>query len=612
MTRPTCLRAAGLRCNAPLTCADVVCHRRALTASAPPADLVLDAQVAVRASNVDTTRRTITGLIVPTGGVVGQTSAGPTRFAQGSLTWDDPRRVKLLREHQHADALGYATALWWEATGLWGTFYLPPSTDPAEEASRQRALADARDGVRDGLSVGASALVATYADDGVLDVTRGALRETSLVSVPAFDASRVSAVVASHTTERGTNRMFTAAQIEAARRAGVDTNDNAAVQTFLDSLTASAPSGVQGSPAPQGQPAPAPAPSAPAQVTASEVRDEIMDLLRSGGFQIPTATHQAAPQGVQASTQGLTLAEFTQAAVEGYQTGQAPQALRAALSDIVPANNPAAFRPAYLDELWKGSDYRRRFIDLATTTRPLPKALKIIGHRWVTDDPTNGDMRPQVDDYTGDKAEVPSNPVKMEDIEVAVQRLAGAHDVDRAYMDLGSPEWLAAYFEAQTEDYRRKSDLRAAAAAYAGATALVDTDATPTTFTTLLDGVVQAVVDAATVGEGVEYVAMAPGLVKELLGVTTMDAPAFFGGSFQLNMTGDGTMGGVNWFTTPGLTGTQFLVGSKAAVRWHEFEPPVRVQAVNVANGGIDLGVFGYYATYVRNAAQIRKGTVGA
>jgi phage head maturation protease len=604
MTRPTCLRAAGLRCNAPLTCADAVCGRRALTASAPPADLELSAEVAMRASSVDTTRRTITGLIVPGPDQVGQTSAGPTRFALGSLTWAEPRRVKLLREHQHADALGYALSLTWTTDGLLGTFYLPPSSDPAEEASRQRALADADSGVRDGLSVGASALVATYDADGVLNVTGGSVRETSLVSVPAFDSSRVSAVVASHNTERGNPRMFTAAQIEAARRAGVDTNDNAAVQAFLDSLTASAPQGGD-----QGQPAPAPVvqgPAAPTQVTAAQVRDEIMDALRSGQFTIPTATHQAAPQGVQASTQGLTLAQFTQAAVEGYQTGQAPQALRAALSDIVPGDSPAAFRPAYLDELWKGSDYRRKFIDLATTTRPLPKALKIIGHRWVAGE------APEVDDYAGDKTAVPSGPVSMEDIEVAVQRLAGAHDVDRAYMDLGSPEWLAAYFEAQTEDYRRKSDLRAAAAAYAGATALVDDDASPATFPTLLEGVVQAVVDAATVGEGVEYVAMAPGLVKELLGVTTMDAPAFFGGSFQLNMTGDGNMGGVNWFTTPGLSGTQFLVGQKAAVRWHEFEPPVRVQAVNVANGGIDLGVFGYYATYVRNAAQIRKGTVGA
>jgi phage head maturation protease len=575
-----------------------------LTASAPT-DLVLSAETTVRASSVDTSRRTITGLIVPGPDQVGATSAGPTRFALGSLTWGDVRSVKLLREHQHGDALGYALALWWAADGLWGTFHLPPSDDPAEEASRLRALADAESGVRDGLSVGAMALVATYAADGVLEVTGGRVRETSLVSVPAFETTRVSAVVAAM-HNRKEARMFTAAQIEAARRAGVNVEDNQAVRAFLDSLTASAP-------APAPAPAPAQPPSAPAQVTAAQVRDEIMDLLRSGSFQVPApVTHDQPQGGPQGVTAGLTLADFTRLAVEGYQTGQAPQALRAALSDIVPADNPAAFRPAYLDELWNGSDYRRKFIDNATTTRPLPRALKIIGHRWVTDDPTNGDMRPQVDDYTGDKTEVPSNPVRMEDVEVAVKRLAGAHDVDRAYMDLGSPEWLAAYFEAQTEDYRRKSDLRAATSAYAGATALVDTDASPATFGTLLGGVVAAVVDLAKIGEGVEYVAMAPGLVEELLGITNMEAPAFFGGSFQLTMEGDGAMGGVKWFTTPGLTGTQFLVGQKSANRWHEFEPPVKVQAVNVANGGIDLGVFGYYATYTRNAAQVRKGTVGA
>lgn len=571
-----------------------------ITADAAPLSIELAAPETAR---VDVARRTITGILVPPGHVTASTSAGPTRFLPGSLSWMEPRRVKLLLEHQRGMSLGYATSLEWTAHGLVGTFHLPPSSDPAEEATRLRALADAESGVRDGLSVGAdfpepNAMV--RASDGALEVHRGRLRETSLVSVPAFDESRVTTVAATN----GGNMDCPACH----------TNHAPGTPCAIVTAPAAVPV-TAGAPAvPAAPPAP-PAPvAAPAEISAAAILDEMMDRLRTGQL-VPVTAPPAGgavtppPAGAPpaAGPRELTLEAFAGLVAANYG-GALDEAgardLRAALADITPVDIPQAFRPVYLTELWEGSDYRRKFIDNATTQRPLPRAMKIIGQRWV--------VKPAVDDYAGNKTEVPSNEPSLEDIEVPVARLAGAHDVDRAFVDLGSAEWLASYFEAQTEDYRRKSDARAATAAWNGAPNITDADATPLTADTLLSGVVTAVVEMASVGEAVEYVAMAPGLIAELLEVSNMDAPAFFSGSFQLGGEGDGNLGGLTFFTTPGIPAGGFLVGSKQALRYHEMTPPIKVQAQHVSHGGIDLGVFGYYAAYVRNAAQLRKGTVGA
>ncbi len=144
---------------------------------------------------VDTAARTITGLAVPYG-KPGRTSLGLLSFSRGSLKWSDPKRVKLLVEHdQRADVVGYARDIAESDAGLVITFYVP------EGEAGDRALASAANGLRDGLSVGvepdARTLAAMRRANGDPVAASGALRETSLVAVPAFDDARVSSVAAS-------------------------------------------------------------------------------------------------------------------------------------------------------------------------------------------------------------------------------------------------------------------------------------------------------------------------------------------------------------------------------------------------------------------------------
>jgi hypothetical protein len=52
------------------------------------------------------------------------------------------------------------------------------------------------------------------------------------------------------------------------------------------------------------------------------------------------------------------------------------------------------------------------------------------------------------------------------------------------------------------------------------------------------------------------------------------------------------------------------LAGARQAATFHELGAPLRVTVANVANGGIDAGLFGYVATVVHNPAAIAKVTL--
>jgi len=163
-------------------------RRTLATASGTGSSLVL---AAPGEQTVDTEQRTISGLVVPYG-KPGETSGGRLKFAKGSLTVSEPRRVKLLREHDQRDVIGYATELTETDEGMVGTFHVP------EGDNGDRALAEARNGLRDAFSVGVQLDDATLQrlrrtqPGGTVDA-KGQLREVSQVSVPAFDDARVAA-----------------------------------------------------------------------------------------------------------------------------------------------------------------------------------------------------------------------------------------------------------------------------------------------------------------------------------------------------------------------------------------------------------------------------------
>ena len=136
--------------------------------------------------------RTITGQIVPFG-AVGQTSLGPVIFELGSIHDINPADVKLLLQHDGTRPIGKMTDFTITPGGINASFKI------AQTSAGTDSLVEASQGLRDGLSVGASIIDSVQKDDGI-HVLSARLVEVSLVTDPAFAEARVSQVAASADT----------------------------------------------------------------------------------------------------------------------------------------------------------------------------------------------------------------------------------------------------------------------------------------------------------------------------------------------------------------------------------------------------------------------------
>ena len=87
-------------------------------------------------------------------------------------------RVKLLRDHNHADPVGYMQSVDLAANPPTATFYVP------EGDNGDRALQEATDHLRDGLSIGFAVKQYAFDDAYNLHVYEAELYETSLCAIP--------------------------------------------------------------------------------------------------------------------------------------------------------------------------------------------------------------------------------------------------------------------------------------------------------------------------------------------------------------------------------------------------------------------------------------------
>lgn len=167
---------------------------RGVVSFAREAGITFDLATTDASFTVDENTRTVTGLAVPWGQVA-RSDGRRWRFERGSVKWSDTGRVKLLRDHDHSQALGKAIALNDTPAGLVASFKV------ARGKAGDEALQLAADGVLDGLSIGIDfhdgGTIPDPQNRGVNLVQSAALREVSLTAVPSFDDSRLTSVAAS-------------------------------------------------------------------------------------------------------------------------------------------------------------------------------------------------------------------------------------------------------------------------------------------------------------------------------------------------------------------------------------------------------------------------------
>jgi phage head maturation protease len=152
--------------------------------------------------SVDTEKRTISGLLVPWGKVA-RSGFAWWKFAEDSLRWSAPVRVKLNLHHDRERIIAYATRLTSTSRGLEATFKV------GTDAESEQALQKAKDRLLDGLSaeVGFDEEFGDEwqpdpSDESIRLVRQARLSGGALTGTPAFDDARVAAVAASRDQEK--------------------------------------------------------------------------------------------------------------------------------------------------------------------------------------------------------------------------------------------------------------------------------------------------------------------------------------------------------------------------------------------------------------------------
>lgn len=325
-------------------------------------------------------------------------------------------------------------------------------------------------------------------------------------------------------------------------------------------------------------------------VTASRAADD--ENTTAGEEQTPPPPARA-PRSVITGRGHAPLTTFAQVveAICAARSGVAGAEITAALADITRSAHPSISAPAWLGELWSGVGYTREIIP--TMTQKNLTAMKAVGWRWK--------QRPSVEDYAGDKAEIPTGPVSTEAVEVAAKRLAVGHDIDRAYFDFNEKEFLSSYFAACAEDYALKSDTRAAEFIIAAAGTGTKITAEPD----LLHAAARArqTLRKQTRSEASAYL-VNPDDLFGLFQITQLDNPAY------LDLLG---VDPSKFISSDLVPAGKVIAYCKPAVTWYELAgSPIRVTVEDLGRGGRDSAIFGYYATLLNNQAGIVEVPIGA
>jgi HK97 family phage prohead protease len=135
-------------------------------------------------------RRIIAGKIVPFENEIGNTSVGKVIFERGSISIDEPSKVKLLLEHDPKSPIGRMKQVSEDDSGIYAEFKVSNTTKGTD------SLIEASENLRSGLSVGVEVIKGKNSN-GIYRVSAARLMEVSLVQAAAFQSAAVTSVAAS-------------------------------------------------------------------------------------------------------------------------------------------------------------------------------------------------------------------------------------------------------------------------------------------------------------------------------------------------------------------------------------------------------------------------------
>lgn len=520
--------------------------------------------------------RTLTYLLLPYG-EEGRTNLGRVTASRGSVQLpEDPTGLVGNLEHQPTRPISKCVALEETDDGLRCSVRVLPTS------AGDDLLIEAAEGVRTGISVEIEDPVIR---DGAL--VAGRLVGYGHVTTPAFPSAQLAA--AEDTGDLPDWLADTESATESVEEIVVDgqTYVRTTVSTYKTETTPKADDEADDTEEEEENPMTETTvnASAPADLTASAPR--------------PRAAQESVSARQVAELLAAAHARPGDTAILDALRGLSHTALFAALSDIkhdgtstVGAN---IRQPGWLGELWSGRQYRRRYMTLFGPIRTLD-SIEVKGWKWGT--------KPAGGAWNGNKAAVPTNTPTTTPYTKKANRWAGGHDIAREYVDFPNPEFWESYVRAMNESYAKDSDE--------GFLGEIVSAATPVEVGTVPDGVSEALVKIvdgalAVLEYGVPaFAVVARPLWREFILTPKDETLEYLSTSLGLEE------GQVENFrvlpcSTDDLADTQVLVGAAEAAEARELpgETPLRVDALNLVNGGVDNAFFGYWTSIVHEAGAL-------
>ena len=496
----------------------------------------------------DTNKRTISGKIV-TWDEQGSTSAGLTVFEKDSIDFSKP--VKLLLEHERTKPLGKLVDITATDTGLEATFRL------AKTFSADDALEEAATGLRDGFSVGVK-INEWKNEEGVLKIKSSTLQEVSLVTDPAIDSARVAEVAASETPE---NSEATAEE--------TTTKEN-----IVSEITSEAP-----------------------------IATEAVEAT-----QAPVVTANYMAYTKPRVDTNVTAGQYAAAQIRAIQGDNDARDLLAALAIGTVSENTGMVPPNYLRDVIGVIDSSRPFID-SIERAPLPASgLKIFT-------PVLGAQA--IVGLTAEGVEYASQDTAVTFQEDNIVKFAGANVFNQEVLDRSDPSMLDLLIRELASSYAQKTDAYAAKIAADGA----DSSTGSTLYKSIADGIADSY-NVMRFTPNKLLVAPSGGYVNidyaNLLGAVDGSQRPLFAAAAPQNAGGlitqgstTGTVAGLDLVVDPNYTGNTgnakvALVYPSQAMRFHE-SGTFEIRANIVANGRIEIGLYGYVAVVNRYPTAFRK-----
>ena len=493
-------------------------------------------------------RREISGKIVPLGtGEIGHTNLGAYTFAANSIEIADPSKIKLLSQHDLKKPIGRMTAAETREDGIYATFKLSRSSGGND------ALIMAQEGLVTGLSIGAEILASKPSKDGHTVVSSARLKEVSLVTVPAFASSEI---------------------LEIAAEEVIPVEENP--QTESETAVENTPETV----------------AAPVEAAAVEAARPTV-----------TAMYYTNPR----LNLNITAGEYAKAQLNASRGDADARELMAALQVATVAENTGMVPPTYLKDVIGIIDSSRPFIDSIERAALPASGMKIFTPKLGTQAAVA---------LTAEGAEFASTDTTVTFQEDDVVKFAGAGKLDLELVDRSDPSFLDLYLRELAASYAQKTDQYAAKIAADGSS--------DSSSTTIYKAIAKSIADSyGVMRQTPNNLLVAPSGGNDdvdyagLLGAVDGSNRPLFAAAAPQNAAGlitqgstNGTVAGLNLVVDPNYTGGTSaikvgLVYPTMAMRFHE-SGTLQIRANVVANGQLEIGIYGYVAVVNRYPAAFR------